>query len=60
MHVEVVADEATPHRAHRLKPTVEEDDMLTYDIATAVWHYGIRNGFGDTVGSSPQGEAHRH
>lgn len=24
--------------------------MLTSDdIATAVWHYGIRNGFGDTV-----------
>jgi hypothetical protein len=41
-------DAKTRYDAWRVK--LEEDDMATADdIAAAVWRYGIRNGFGDTV-----------
>ena len=51
MHVEVIVDEATCRTVlTTLKATPEEDTMPTPDdIAAAVWRYGIRNGFGDTV-----------
>jgi hypothetical protein len=41
-------DAKTKYDAWRVE--LEEDDMATADdIAAAVWRYGIRNGFGDTV-----------
>jgi hypothetical protein len=41
-------DAKTKYDMWRVK--LEEDDMPTADdIAAAVWRYGIRNGFGDTV-----------
>jgi D-alanyl-D-alanine carboxypeptidase len=57
MHVEVVADEARCRAVLTALTTLapltaahEEDIMPTADdIAAAVWRYGIRNGFGDTV-----------
>jgi hypothetical protein len=51
MHVEVIVDEATCRTVlTTVKATPEEDTMPTPDdIAAAVWRYGIRNGFGDTV-----------
>lgn len=56
MHVEVVVDEATCRGVLTALTipsgsSVEEDDDVPSadEIARAVWNYGIRNGFGDTV-----------
>ena len=52
MHVEIVVGEARCRDvlASLDIPTQEDDDMPSADeVAAAVWRYGIRNGFGDTV-----------